>query len=636
MDHLPDRQLLESFITTRDEVAFRALVKRHLALVHGVARRVTASEDLARDVAQETFIRLARRAALIPQATSLPAWLHRVARHAAIDLMRAEMRRKKREQTASSHPAMSDDSPEPAWEALAPVVDELVDTLPAADREMLVARFYHNETHGTIAGRMGLSEALARKRTSRALEKLRVLLGKRGIATSSSALAMLLPAHAATPAPAALMATVVSAAQGVAPLVPGGLHAAILAMNATQKSLVAGAAALFLVSFGYAVRPVATEDAVATSSGADSSHPPQVTTSTRSPRIERPLPPTPEGRMERLGEILKIGNSAARRRETISFIDRLPPAEFEAAWKLMNSEDSDHQRFETERSLLASVWTKVDAPGALAAAEKSLYGYDRDLMRALGVNDPATGLAWLQARSDSKYYDADLLAGMAAADLPAAVKFLMSLPAEQRSKDLYLMYTTMDDEPGALQKLWEAMGPGPERTEMLVKAAPFGGGGNPATIMAALEKDPVALGRADLSQLYYNWALSDPAAAAESLGKLPESQRGAALDKTTTTVAMRNGPAAGDEILTRFPDQRTDERVRAVILAGSQGHEDEALDLLPGISDPAKRQEAMTMILQNWQTANPAAAQDWMKRHNLPPAAPQSSPASKTPRVIFR
>ena len=200
MMELSDRELLDRFATRHDEAAFRTLVERHLALVHGVARRVTGNEDLARDVAQSTFVRLAERAALIPKDLWLTAWLHRVTHHLAIDLVRREDARKKYE-LATLDPALMDPDPSPAWPELAPVVDTLINGLPAADRELLLLRYYRNEPHAVVARKLGISEAATKKRASRALEKLRVLLAKKGIATTATALATVLPAHAVTPVP---------------------------------------------------------------------------------------------------------------------------------------------------------------------------------------------------------------------------------------------------------------------------------------------------------------------------------------------------------------------------------------------------------------------------------------------------
>jgi hypothetical protein len=54
--HLPDVQLLERFISRRDEAAFAVLVRRHGPLVLGVCRRVLRDGHLAEDCFQTTFV----------------------------------------------------------------------------------------------------------------------------------------------------------------------------------------------------------------------------------------------------------------------------------------------------------------------------------------------------------------------------------------------------------------------------------------------------------------------------------------------------------------------------------------------------------------------------------------------------
>lgn len=241
---MDDRRLLDRYLATRDEGAFRELVGRHLDFVHAVARRVTGNDELARDAAQAVFVKLARDAAKVPRGLSLAAWLHRTSRCLAIDLVRSEDRRRKRERLAH-HSALMNPPPEPAWERLAPLIDEAVDSLPAADRELVLAKYYRNESFAGIAARLGWTEANARKRASRSLEKIRHLLARRGFTTTAAALATVLPAHAVAPAPASLAAAVVAATAEIAPAPALGLP---FAMTTAQKSTAAAAALAFIAS----------------------------------------------------------------------------------------------------------------------------------------------------------------------------------------------------------------------------------------------------------------------------------------------------------------------------------------------------------------------------------------------------
>src|ERR1044071_9355851 len=60
---MDDSDLLRRYVEDRSEEAFASLVRRHLSLVYGVARRKVAGDrHLAEDVTQQVFTDLARKA----------------------------------------------------------------------------------------------------------------------------------------------------------------------------------------------------------------------------------------------------------------------------------------------------------------------------------------------------------------------------------------------------------------------------------------------------------------------------------------------------------------------------------------------------------------------------------------------
>jgi len=108
----------------------------------------------------------------------------------AANTRRAEESRQRRQleyQTMSQ--LLSSESPESTWQQLRPVLDDTLHELGEKDRTAIVLRFFENLSLQQVGMQLGLNENAARMRVERALRKLRERLTKRGITSSSSALA---------------------------------------------------------------------------------------------------------------------------------------------------------------------------------------------------------------------------------------------------------------------------------------------------------------------------------------------------------------------------------------------------------------------------------------------------------------
>jgi hypothetical protein len=98
------------------------------------------------------------------------------------------------------------------WDRIRPVLDGALDELGDRDRDAVLLRFFENRPYADIGTALRLTEDAARMRVDRALDKLRALLARRGITSTSTALALALTQHAAQVKPAGLAASVVASA----------------------------------------------------------------------------------------------------------------------------------------------------------------------------------------------------------------------------------------------------------------------------------------------------------------------------------------------------------------------------------------------------------------------------------------
>src|SRR6516162_2921845 len=98
---LTDGELLEQYVSRRNEAAFEWLVRRHGAMVLGVCRRVLRHEADAEDAFQATFLLLARKAASVAPRSQVGCWLYGVARTTAVRARDLARRRRRKEREAA-------------------------------------------------------------------------------------------------------------------------------------------------------------------------------------------------------------------------------------------------------------------------------------------------------------------------------------------------------------------------------------------------------------------------------------------------------------------------------------------------------------------------------------------------------
>jgi RNA polymerase sigma factor (sigma-70 family) len=214
MKDISDHELLKRYATTGAEEPFAELVRRHLNLVWGAAKRVSGNAELARDVAQIVFTDLARKAAQLPSSTVLEGWLYRAACLSASKQIRSEIRRGQWEQLAMHDQQLHSPSADEvkAVEALQSMLDAALAELSESDRDAVVVRFLAGRSFAEVGRILGTNDDAAQKRVQRALERLRESFRKRGVPIGGGLVAAALVSAGTQAAPAGLTAIVTSAA----------------------------------------------------------------------------------------------------------------------------------------------------------------------------------------------------------------------------------------------------------------------------------------------------------------------------------------------------------------------------------------------------------------------------------------
>ena len=181
-----DLDLLRHYRQSRDERAFSQLVERHLQSVYGTAYRDLRNVHDAEDVCQKVFTKLAQKGRYA-KIRSVSGWLFTITRQEVLDLKRSEGRRRVRETVAAEDPALARaESPAAFQKEPNPAVQAAFNLLKEADQQALFLRFHDELDLRQMGAAMGTSQRTAQKRLYRAMDKLRTLLAKRGITTSSA------------------------------------------------------------------------------------------------------------------------------------------------------------------------------------------------------------------------------------------------------------------------------------------------------------------------------------------------------------------------------------------------------------------------------------------------------------------
>jgi len=157
------------------------LVHRYQAMVVHTCARVMKSTADAEDAAQETFLKLARRAGEI--RSNVAAWLHACALRTSIDLLRARATQQRAEGAVASE-GVAQDETERTWREIKPLLDDAIAALEESDRELIVSRFLVGRPQVEMAREARVNPGTMHRRIDAALEKLRKELSKRGVAPS--------------------------------------------------------------------------------------------------------------------------------------------------------------------------------------------------------------------------------------------------------------------------------------------------------------------------------------------------------------------------------------------------------------------------------------------------------------------
>ncbi|MBX3744317.1 MAG: sigma-70 family RNA polymerase sigma factor [Verrucomicrobiae bacterium] len=211
-----DWELIRRYAQSGDDCAFAELVRRHGPFVYASARR-QLGDALAGDATQSVFLVLARKAAGLGSNVVLSSWLFRTTGFVAAQIRRREARRNRRERETAAmlSDAMDKEATDPLREEDGErYLDDALAALSEHERSAVLTRFFEGLRFAEVGVRFGIGEEAAKKRVTRAIERMRMHLVRRGVSLSAAALGTLLSGPRAVALPDALARSIVRAASG--------------------------------------------------------------------------------------------------------------------------------------------------------------------------------------------------------------------------------------------------------------------------------------------------------------------------------------------------------------------------------------------------------------------------------------
>ncbi len=154
-----------------ERAAFDALIARWHEPLWRYLRRLANSDDIAGDLAQDTWVRVLRGMGALREPAKLRPWLFGIARRVAMDRLRFQYVRRGAEDVDLDD--LPGDEPALELEADAAALDGALAALPVADREMLTLFYLRELSLAEIATMLSVPIGTVKSRLHRARQELR-------------------------------------------------------------------------------------------------------------------------------------------------------------------------------------------------------------------------------------------------------------------------------------------------------------------------------------------------------------------------------------------------------------------------------------------------------------------------------
>jgi RND family efflux transporter MFP subunit len=185
-----DRDLMDRFAKCGDQAAFELLLWRHGPMVLALCKRLLHRPEDVEDAFQATFLTLVRKRAAITQKEALGSWLYRVAYRVALRARQVNAKRSGREQSGVDQ-LIAPERVETTDREIQSVLLREIDRLPSRERAAFILCCVQGKTGEEAAEQLGCPAGTVSSRLTRARQRLRVRLARRGLGPAAGAVVLI-------------------------------------------------------------------------------------------------------------------------------------------------------------------------------------------------------------------------------------------------------------------------------------------------------------------------------------------------------------------------------------------------------------------------------------------------------------
>ncbi len=178
MKSITSDQLIIEQIRNKNEKVFESVFKEYFKVLTIHAKKYVLDLDIAKDITQETFVKLYEKREELVIHTSLKSFLYTSVRNRCLDYIKLNKIRQNHKDAIAYQSATNSEEEEEDKEIriteLKQKIHKVIQTLPSQNQKIFMLSRFEGKTNQEIADELNISKRTVETHISNALKKIRV------------------------------------------------------------------------------------------------------------------------------------------------------------------------------------------------------------------------------------------------------------------------------------------------------------------------------------------------------------------------------------------------------------------------------------------------------------------------------